>query len=249
MALASLMCGILGLLFWLPSIPAIILGHVASSKIRHSNGEIGGQGKAIAGLIMGYIGLVLIFIIAVLAAIASPIIIRQISRARATIAINNSKDVYMGLRDYAFENAGALPGQPGDGKSANEQLRVLFEAGYFDSERQFFLQGVDGYVMGDERMSGDKALSVGENIFAYVPGANITNGPADRPILLAPLKVVSGRIMIDQSAFGGQLIVLNADGSAMVYQVMDDGSSAIDDRGETVFEDGEVIFENAEGSP
>ena len=36
-------------------------------------------------------------------------------------------------------------------------------------------------------------------------------------------------------------------GAAKVYQVMDDGSSAIDDRGETVFEDGKFIFENAEG--
>ena len=38
---------------------AIILGHFALSKIRRSGGRLDGRGLAIAGLVMGYLGLVL----------------------------------------------------------------------------------------------------------------------------------------------------------------------------------------------
>jgi len=41
------------------AIPAVICGHIARSKIRKSGGALGGKGIAIAGLILGYIALVL----------------------------------------------------------------------------------------------------------------------------------------------------------------------------------------------
>lgn len=54
-AIASLVCGIL-LLFFPASIAAVILGHLALSDIKKSNGRLSGQGLAIAGLVMGYLG-------------------------------------------------------------------------------------------------------------------------------------------------------------------------------------------------
>jgi hypothetical protein len=51
LAVLSFFCG------WLTAIPAVICGHVASSKIRKSGGALGGKGIAIAGLIIGYIGI------------------------------------------------------------------------------------------------------------------------------------------------------------------------------------------------
>src|SRR5256714_7239836 len=45
---------------WLfTAIPAVICGHIARSKIRKSGGALGGMGIATAGLILGYIALVL----------------------------------------------------------------------------------------------------------------------------------------------------------------------------------------------
>jgi hypothetical protein len=41
------------------AIPAVICGHLARSKIRKSGGELAGKGIATAGLILGYIALVL----------------------------------------------------------------------------------------------------------------------------------------------------------------------------------------------
>jgi Domain of unknown function (DUF4190) len=54
LAVLSFFCG------WLvTAIPAVICGHIANSKIRKSDGALGGKGIATAGLILGYIALVL----------------------------------------------------------------------------------------------------------------------------------------------------------------------------------------------
>lgn len=67
-AVASLVCGILGwsLLPFLGSIAAVIFGHMARTKIRQSAGAEGGDGLAVAGLVLGWIsiGLWLLGIIA-----------------------------------------------------------------------------------------------------------------------------------------------------------------------------------------
>jgi hypothetical protein len=53
LAILSFTCG------WLfTAIPAVICGHIARSKIRKSGGALGGKGVATAGLILGYIALV-----------------------------------------------------------------------------------------------------------------------------------------------------------------------------------------------
>jgi len=54
-AIASLVCGVL-FLCAPASIAAIILGHLALVDIKRSAGRITGQGLAIAGLVMGYLG-------------------------------------------------------------------------------------------------------------------------------------------------------------------------------------------------
>ena len=44
-------------IYWIGSILAIVFGHVALSQIKKSGGTQGGRGMAIAGLVLGYIGL------------------------------------------------------------------------------------------------------------------------------------------------------------------------------------------------
>jgi hypothetical protein len=69
MAVASLVCGLCQVFFWfVAGVPAIVFGHVARRQIRQS-GEAGG-GMALAGLIMGYVG-VLVPLIALIAAVAA----------------------------------------------------------------------------------------------------------------------------------------------------------------------------------
>lgn len=60
LAIVSLIGGIAGwtLLPFLGSIVGIVCGHMAKSEIKKSNGAIGGNGMATAGLILGYTAIV-----------------------------------------------------------------------------------------------------------------------------------------------------------------------------------------------
>jgi Domain of unknown function (DUF4190)/Domain of unknown function (DUF1707) len=72
LAITSLVCGIAQLMFGpLATIPAVVCGHVARNQIRRTGEQ--GAGMALAGLILGWIGVgftVLVVVIAVLAAVA-----------------------------------------------------------------------------------------------------------------------------------------------------------------------------------
>lgn len=73
LAIVSLIAGILGLFFF-GSLVAVICGHIARSNIRASQGTQTGDGMALAGLILGYLGLgltVLVFFVMMIAGLAS----------------------------------------------------------------------------------------------------------------------------------------------------------------------------------
>ena len=61
LAIASMVCGIVGLLLCyihgLLGVPAVICGHMALSQISGSSLPMAGRGMAIAGLVMGYLGI------------------------------------------------------------------------------------------------------------------------------------------------------------------------------------------------
>lgn len=71
LAVASLACGIGQVFFWfLAAIPAVVLGHMARSQIRRTGED--GAGMALAGLILGWIGIVLsvVFVVGAVALVA-----------------------------------------------------------------------------------------------------------------------------------------------------------------------------------
>ncbi len=70
MAIASLVCGLTQFLgFWVVTgIPAIIMGHVARRQIRERGEQ--GDGMALAGMILGYIGLVLAIVFTIIIIVA-----------------------------------------------------------------------------------------------------------------------------------------------------------------------------------
>ncbi len=62
LAIASLVCGIFTFICGLGAIPAVICGHLALSRIKAGRAA-GGRGMAIAGLIMGYLGILLTVVV------------------------------------------------------------------------------------------------------------------------------------------------------------------------------------------
>ena len=85
-AIASLVCGLF--LFAFPlSILAVIFGHLSVSEIRKSSGRLKGEGIAIAGLVLGYVGLAVIPLILIIAAIAIPNLLRARMAANESSAV------------------------------------------------------------------------------------------------------------------------------------------------------------------
>jgi hypothetical protein len=71
MAIASLVLGILWL-WWLGSILALIFGYVGKSQIERSGGQQSGRGMAIAGIVLGWIGVAILVLFIVLVVAVSP---------------------------------------------------------------------------------------------------------------------------------------------------------------------------------
>jgi hypothetical protein len=62
LAIAALICGCAGFLFFIPGILGIIFGFVARGQIKRSNGRQKGDGMAIAGIIVGFGWVVLLVV-------------------------------------------------------------------------------------------------------------------------------------------------------------------------------------------
>jgi type IV pilus assembly protein PilA len=101
-AIASLTCGIL--FFFLPAaIVAVIMGHLSLSDIQKSAGRLGGRGMAIAGLVLGYLGLSFIPIL-IIAAIAIPNLLRANIAANEASAVGSLRAINTACVAYATEH-------------------------------------------------------------------------------------------------------------------------------------------------
>jgi type IV pilus assembly protein PilA len=98
-AVASLVCGIIGIFPF--SLVAVILGHISLSQIGKSAGRLKGRGLAIAGLVLGYLGLAVIPFIIILAAIAIPNLLRAKIAANEASAVGNVRNIVSAEISYA----------------------------------------------------------------------------------------------------------------------------------------------------
>jgi len=133
-AIGSLVSGLLS--FILPAaVTAVVLGHLARSEIRKGGGRLQGDGMALAGLILGYMGLAAIPVL-IIAAIAIPNLLR------ARIVANESSTV-SSLRTIAVAEQSYAQSHPGSGFTCN--LDELKAANLIDAE---LASGIKhGYVL------------------------------------------------------------------------------------------------------
>ena len=74
MAIASMVLGIIWI-YWIGSILAVIFGHIALGQLSRADNRQDGRGMAIAGLVLGYVGIVLavlLFVVLIIAAEPGP---------------------------------------------------------------------------------------------------------------------------------------------------------------------------------
>jgi len=106
MAIGSLVSGIFSF-FFPAAIAAIVLGHIARSNIRKSAGRLTGDGMALAGLILGYLGLAFIPVILILAAIAIPNLLRARIAANEAMAVSSIRSITSAETRYAESHRSA----------------------------------------------------------------------------------------------------------------------------------------------
>jgi len=130
MAIASLVLGICSIVLCLgplAGIPAVIMGHKANSDIRKSGGLLGGSGMATAGLVTGYLSVLMIFVVGLLAAVAIPNFVKARNQAQFHGCQMNMSSIQTAKEMWAKDNAQADDAVPmdadlfGAGKNLSEK--------------------------------------------------------------------------------------------------------------------------------
>jgi len=108
MAIASLVCGILGLFICVTAPVGLVLGIVARSQIKKSQGRLTGSGLATAGIITSAV-LGLLFLVAVLAGMLLPALAKAKYKAQEIQSMNNMKQLALAVRIYATDHNDQFP--------------------------------------------------------------------------------------------------------------------------------------------
>ena len=98
-AIASLVLG-LPFVFFPTAVLAIVFGHWSRSEIRESAGRLKGAGMALAGLILGYIGVALVPML-IIAAIAIPNLLRAKMAANEASAVGSLRTLNVAAVTYS----------------------------------------------------------------------------------------------------------------------------------------------------
>jgi len=111
MAVAALVCGIVGLVVCMPvGIVGLVLGIIATVRASRQPQEYGGRGLAIAGICTGGASL-LLFPVAcmVVATILAPALARAHEITKRAVGASNLRGIGQSLKIYAANNGGLLP--------------------------------------------------------------------------------------------------------------------------------------------
>jgi type IV pilus assembly protein PilA len=156
-AIVSLVCGLF--LFAFPmSILAIIFGHISLSEIRKSAGRLKGEGMAIAGLVLGYLGLAGIPFILIIAAIAIPNLLR------ARMAANEASAVAV-VRTLVVAEVGYSSMHPDAGYTCT--LADLAGAGLIDAKLASGQKAGYAFELTGCTASADSVANVKYRVVAY----------------------------------------------------------------------------------
>jgi len=181
--------------------------------------------------------LVVIVIIAALAGLTAPMVIRQRKKADQTEAVNNAKQI--GLAMFEFENAyGSFP----DGNAtisqitagnftisspstSNDYFRQLMAAEISQSEAMFYAKAGYSKKPDNVYLPSGTALAAGEVGFGYImngTAAFSTAGNPSRPIVVAPLAFTTsvatdGKFDVDM--YDAKAVVLRIDNSVQSLNV------------------------------
>jgi prepilin-type N-terminal cleavage/methylation domain-containing protein len=179
--------------------------------------------------------LVVIVIIAALAGLTAPMVIRQRKKADQTEAVSNARQI--GLALFEFETAyGSFPDATTATEvttntetqltlgtaSSNDLFRQLIAAEICNSESMFYAKAAYSKKP-DNVFNGADALEAGEVGFGYIMnGANAfsTAGNPARPIAVAPLAFPFSTGQFDMDFYDAKAVVLRIDNSVQSLPIL-----------------------------
>lgn len=182
--------------------------------------------------------LVVIVIIAALAGLSAPVILKQRKAADRTEAISNAKQIGLALFEFDSEY-GSFPdnntaqdvkeatGTALDfgGQFSNDYFRQLIATG-LKSEKPFWCKTKETPRKGDDVISPGKALEAGEVGFGYVMATQTegqtASGDPGRPVVVAPLFKAGTNWEFDPEPYGEKAIILRLDSSATAETIRTD---------------------------
>ena len=178
--------------------------------------------------------LVVIVIIAALAGLTAPMVIRQRKKADQTEAVSNARQV--GLAMFEFENeygsypdpttAIAVKDATGSAltmgaANSNDFFRQLLAGNFTQSEKMFYAK-IPNAKKPDDNISTIKAMEQGEVGFAYMmkgqSGFNAAGNPS-RPLIVTPLLNNAAGDLFDPAPFDSKAIILRMDNSVTSINV------------------------------
>ena len=185
--------------------------------------------------------LVVIAIIAALAAMATPVIMKQNKKAAMTEATSNAKQVFylmvefdQDFGEFPSDTTAAETGTTGT-TSSNDYMSQFIDGGYIKSEEIFFAKGgASNNKKPDNVITSGKILEKGECGFAYIKNQS-TSANSGRPLLVAPYDT-SNKFKPDP--YDGKAVVLRIDGAAKQLLLDKDTQLAKIGGGNTLFETG-----------
>lgn len=181
--------------------------------------------------------LVVIVIIAALAGLTAPMVIRQRKKADQTEAVNNARQIGLALFEFETEYgnfpddatatavAAATETTKVSGTTANDRFRQLIRSGIAQSEAMFyaktaFTKKADGIFDTDT-----KALEKGEVGYGMLVNSDDTGmsaaGNPSRPILGAPFTnppAAEGKF--DSDFYDGKAVILKLDNSVSSFNIV-----------------------------
>jgi prepilin-type N-terminal cleavage/methylation domain-containing protein len=207
--------------------------------------------------------LVVIVIIAALAGLTAPMVIRQRKKADQTEAVSNARQIHMALFEFdneysSFPDATTLtavkeatdsPLTSVTGTTSNDYFRQILAAG-IGNEKMFYAKTADSKKPDDIFNTAAKALDAGECGFGYMMDGNSafsSSSNSGRPLAVTPLAKGSAEFF-DPEPFDKKAVILRIDGSASSLTI-NAGKRVAMGGGKTLLQNGEDTVWGADVKP
>ena len=108
LATAALICGALGMVTCVTAPVGLVLGFMAHSRIRASNGRLTGTGLATAGIVLSLVAM-LLGLVGMMAAMLLPALAQAKQKAQTIHCVSSLRQLGLAVRMYATDNKEEFP--------------------------------------------------------------------------------------------------------------------------------------------